>query len=330
MTTQAEAGVQQGPETYVLVGPTAVGKSAVAQRLAESMGAWVLSADSMMVYTGMDIGTAKPSGAERSRVRYWGVDVVTPDSTFDLAAYMVQAGQAATECARTGCPLLVVGGTGLYVRALVQGLDSLPPTDPAHREAWERLYAAEGIEALRRALDERCPSWLSALDDSWNPRRLIRALELTDAGVTSPPDSWSAGVKQPVLAGLRLNAASLNSAIESRVHDMYRKGLLDEAKGLRERCGELSRTASQAIGYAEAFDCLDGRCSIDEAMARTMVRTRRLAKRQMTWFRHQANVEWVDAQTGAAADEAIRTVWKRCGPIRLALTVKHPQAIHRT
>jgi tRNA dimethylallyltransferase len=100
---------------------------------------------------------------------------------------------------------------------------------------------------------------------------------------------------------------------------MYRRGLLDEARGIRERYGELSRTARQAIGYAEAFDCLEGRCSMDEAMARTAARTRQLAKRQMTWFRHQANVTWVDAERGVtAAAEAVRALWERHGPIRPA------------
>jgi tRNA dimethylallyltransferase len=307
-------------EAYCLVGPTASGKTDVAHRLAQRDAAWILSADSMQVYRGLDIGTAKADPADRARFHYGGIDLVAPDVAFDLSAYLAHAAAFARACRAAGRRLMVVGGSGLYVRALLEGLAPRPPADPVQRPRWARLAAEEGVDALRRALHARDPAGLEALDDPHNPRRLVRALESAAAGAAAAPRTWMPPACQPVLAGLARSRDARNSAIVTRVDAMYRKGLLDEARGLRERYGTLSRTARQAIGYAEAFACLDGRCSRDEAAARTAVRTRQLAKRQDTWFRRQANVQWVDADNGTeAAAEAIRALWQRTGPARLAV-----------
>jgi tRNA dimethylallyltransferase len=307
-------------DAYCLVGPTASGKTDVAHCLAETLGAWILSADAMQVYRGLDIGTAKAEPAERLRFHYGGVDLVDPNRPFDLSAFLDHAAAFARVCREAGRPLLVVGGSGLYVRALLEGLAPRPPADPVRRREWERRAAEEGVEALQSALRAYNPAALAALADPLNPRRLVRALESAAAGVPIPARTWLPPERQPVLAGLRRGHAARNSAIVMRVDAMYRKGLLEEARGLREHYGPLSRTAGQAIGYAEAFACLDGRCGRDEAIAQTAGRTRRLAKRQLTWFRRQANVQWVDADNGVdAAVEAVRALWDRTGPARLAV-----------
>ena len=310
-------------EAFFLVGPTATGKSAVAQYLAEQDGAEILSADSMLVYRGLDIGTAKPSRADRERVRYWGVDLVAPAEAFSVAQFLAVAGEAAHSTAQAGRRLIVVGGTGLYIKALLQGLAPLPETDPAARERWQALLREGGTPALQEALRARAPHWLTALADPNNGRRLVRALELVEAGLTEPPASFAAAAELPVVTGLLAGREVLESRIRGRVAAMYRDGLLDEVKRLIAT-SELTAwpTAAQALGYAEAVACLEGRLSEAEARDRTVIRTRQLAKRQMTWFRHQGRVQWVEVAGEASVAqtaERVRQAWAAVGPTPLVL-----------
>jgi tRNA dimethylallyltransferase len=214
----------------------------------------------------------------------------------------------------------VVGGSGLYIKALLSGLDDLPPSDPDTRERYRQLQERDGIEGLKNALRKRRPNWMEKLPDAENPRRLIRALEMADAGMADLPETWKAGKHQPVV-GLRMPAEQLAERIEKRVRHMYEQGILAEAEALKERYPQLSETAQQAIGYAEAFACVEGACSQDAAMERTVVRTRQLAKRQRTWFRHQLAVEWLDVPDEADIEsiaEAVKALWDRQGPVALA------------
>ena len=304
---------------HFLVGPTAVGKSAVAQCIAEQAGQEILSADSMLVYQGMDIGTAKPTRIERDRVRYHGIDLVTPAATFSVGDYL----QHALRVLRPESdppPTIVVGGTGLYVKALTEGLADLPGADAERRAYWSERAEAEGVEALCAELRRRAPRLCEALDDPGNARRVIRALELADAGIEMPPSDWRAGSDRTPLAGLRMSPEALSERIERRVRAMYAGGLVDEARGLREAWPELSSTATHAIGYAGVFAYLDGDCTRGEAIERTVVRTRRLAKRQRTWFRNQARVEWIDVYPGTPAEETAERVmehWRRHGPTQI-------------
>ena len=301
---------------WFLVGPTAVGKTAVAQALAERQGQVILSADSMQVYRGMDIGTAKPSPIEQARVRTLGIDLVDPDKSFSAGAWR----QAALDVLREAGPagVVVAGGTGLYVKALVQGLVQSTPVDPARREHWEEILAERGPNGLREALAGLDREALDRLQDPQNPRRLIRALERAESG-TSAPDTWGHGMETAPLVGLSRPASELNTRIEQRVKVMYAEGLVEEVRGLRARFPAWSVTAEKAIGYAESLDVLAGRCTQGEAMTRTIARTRRLAKRQRTWFRHQANVCWVEAgsEPGAVIEEVLK-LWRTHGPTRIA------------
>lgn len=307
---------------FFLVGPTAVGKTAVAQRLAERRHAEILSADSMLVYRGMDIGTAKPTVAERRGIRYWGVDVVEPSDAFNTARFLEEARRCFMTAESSGTPVIVVGGTGLYIKALLEGLDELPDLPEGGREKWKTVFDQEGVEGLRHALELRNPSWLAALPDQANSRRLIRALELVEAGCRTPPRSWSASASTAIPTGLAMVREDLVARVEARVAAMYDRGLLDEVRGLLERGWDSAGTAAQAIGYAEAIACLRGQLTQGEAMRLTAQRTRQLAKRQMTWFRHQANVSWVSVEASTPLDEIAAKVsvdWDRHGPQVLAI-----------
>ena len=284
---------------WCLAGATATGKSAVAQLLAERLGAAVLSADAMLVYQGLDIGTAKPTPAERGAVRYYGLDCVPPSEPFSAARWLDEArrAQAAEPC------LIAVGGTGLYFSALLRGLDPAPPPDPALRAALEALPP----EALRA----RLAAHGRTVPDAANPRRLVRALEFLEQGIDLPR-GW-ARAERPALVALTWPRAALHARIAGRVGEMYAGGLVEEARALRARWPGWSRTAAQAIGYAEAFGVLDGRLSEAEARERTIVRTRQLARRQETYLRHQFKVDWVEARPGEGVEGLARRVAERWG-----------------
>ena len=299
---------------FFLVGPTATGKTAVAQRLAEQRHAEILSADSMLVYRGMDIGTAKPTLAERNGIRYWGVDVVAPPDSFNVARFLEEARRCFESATASGNPVIVVGGTGLYIKALLEGLDELPDEG---RKKWQALFEREGVEGRRYALERKAPDWLAALPDQSNSRRLIRALELVEAGRQTPPRSWKGRGTTAVPTGLAMAREVLVARIEARVKAMYDRGLLGEVQSLLDRGWDPLGSAAQAIGYAEAIACLGGTLTRAEAMRLTAQRTRQLAKRQMTWFRHQANVSWVPVEASLSLDEIVAKVsadWNRHGP----------------
>ena len=305
---------------WFLVGPTAVGKSAVAQWLAEKRKATLVSADSMLVYRGMDIGTAKPSPAERGEVPYWGLDCVEPDQSFSVGDYLRSlAGLAQAES--SGRPLIVVGGTGLYIDCLLRGLTSRPPPDLLERARLESLHRQGGVPALQAEVERLAPGRLAELADPRNPRRLIRAIELAHQGVLSKT-MLQRGPPKPRLTGLRMDPAQLAGRIARRVQTMYHQGLLEEARALRGRYPALSETARQAIGYAEAWQVLDGTLAPSAAQEITARRTRQLAKRQLTWFRHQADMAWIEAEPGATVARIAASVeaqWELDGPTTLHL-----------
>lgn len=284
-----------------LVGPTASGKSDVAHVLARHAGAGIISADAMMVYRGMDIGTAKPSGVERAGIDYAGLDLIAPDHPFSAYEYLMAVN---AETAAQG-RWMVAGGTGLYIRALVSGLEDDPGMDPGMRAEAEAVLASEGFEALKDWCRSRLPDVETQLPpgDAGNPRRWIRAVE---RGGCRPVRRVEARPGRCII-GLRRERADLEARIVRRVEAMYRGGLLDEVATLRRRYPDWSPTASAAIGYAEANAVLDGAMPVDAAIERTVIRTRQYAKRQMTWFRHQLATAWIDV----AADEPAEAVAAR-------------------
>ena len=305
--------------TYFLVGPTAVGKSRIAQIIAETDGFDIISADSMLVYKGMDIGTAKPSPAERKRVRHWGVDLAHANSAFNASDYLIEAKAAIkTISAEQHKQALVVGGTGLYIKGLTHGLTAAAPPDPELRARLEELLNTSGLGALQSLLRETNAELYESLADKENPRRLVRALENASAATGDRPSSWkSRDDLNPTIVGLTYPRELLRTRIEQRVHQMYEEGLLEEVRQLLADGFSDSQTARQAIGYAEAIDCIGGSCSRAEAIVRTIIRTNQLAKRQMTWFRRQCNVDWISIENHTDDSSIITSVkeaWQRHGP----------------
>jgi tRNA dimethylallyltransferase len=294
------------PQAYILIGPTASGKSAVAQLLAEQTGAPIVSADSMNIYCGMDIGTAKPSPEERARVKTFGVDLASPTETFSVGDWLNAVRPAFQGLEKTATPI-VAGGTGLYVKCLLQGLDDLPTANEELRQRTAKITLAE----LQAEAKQTAPEAYAALADKENPRRLIRLLE--HGGQVSKV--WKNEL--PVIVGLSVERDLLHKRIAERVEKMYAGGLLEEARGLIGL--ELSATAQKAIGYAEAFAVLRGELTEADAKEKTIIRTRQLSKRQMTWFRHQLKVEWIEAKKFQTLEEIaaeVSKVWKKV-PVKL-------------
>jgi len=308
---------------HVLVGTTGSGKSAVAQWIAERADPRreVWSADSMAVYRGMDVGTAKVGKAERGGVTYRGMDAAEPDRAFSagewLAALRADV-ESAGGAAAVGTPI-VAGGTGLYVKALAEGLDAAVAGSAGRRAEAERLLAERGREGLAAAARALNPGEFAKVRDPENPRRLVRAYELFAAGHPWP-GGGTTGRDPPRAAGIRRGAEDLRERLEQRVRRMFEEGLVDEVRRLRLRWPALSETARHAIGYEEAGWVADGAMGVEEAIERTVARTRQYAKRQMTWFRHQLRVEWVDAAPGESAESLaarVEAAWERTGTVEL-------------
>lgn len=275
---------------WVILGPTASGKSALALALAQRLGGEILSADSMQVYHGMDIGTAKPTQQEQSRVRHHLIDVVEPDQPFTVARFV----EAADEIiANTKVPLIITGGTPLYFKALFEGLFGGPGADEDIRS---RLRALPREELHRRLteIDAASAQRIHANDI----KRLIRALEvyeLTGQPISSFQTAWT----QPTVRhkanwiGLSWEKEALNRRINARVKQMVEAGWVQEVRSLLMRYANLSHTAAEATGYEQIIAHLRGDLPLDEAIERIKISTRQLARRQMKWFRRFSNVRWL-------------------------------------
>jgi tRNA dimethylallyltransferase len=273
------------PPVAVLAGPTASGKSALALELAERAPIEIVSADAMQVYRGMDIGTAKPTPAERARVPHHLIDILTPDRPFSVAAYVERAESAIADILARGKLPLVVGGTGFYIRSLTEGLATVPPADPAvQAPLWERLQQ-EGLEPLLAELARASPE--DAARAERNPRRVVRALEILHR-TNRPPSAFA--MRPPRFAYAKVvllpSVDELDARIEVRTQQMFAAGLVQEVEALVARYPELP-TALQAIGYKEIVRHLQGELSRDEAMAQVTLATRQYARRQRTWFKRE-------------------------------------------
>ena len=285
-----------------LVGPTASGKSDAALAIAPRLGAEVVSVDSMLVYRGMDIGTAKPTIEQRAVVPHHLLDLAEPSERFTVARYQELARGALPSIAR---PLLV-GGSGLYLRAVVDDL-AFPPEDPVVRASLEAEADDLGADALYHRLADTDPVAAARIEPG-NVRRIIRALEVTaisGSPFSSFATAWDRYDADRVrAAGIRMNREARRIRIGERVLAMLRNGWLDEVQGLLDRGFGGWITASRAIGYAELAEHLDGRVSLDEAAERTVKRTRELARRQMAWFRRDPRIRWFDVGVGGASEVA--------------------------
>jgi tRNA dimethylallyltransferase len=278
-----------------LVGPTTTGKTALALELAERVGAEIVSADSRQVYRRLDVGTAKPTPAERARVRHHCVDLVDPDATFDAARFRAAAVAAITDATARGRPVLVVGGTGLWLRALLHGLCPAPARDPDIRAAIDAVVHADGAPAVHRRLAVVDPAAAARIHP--NDRvRSVRALEVALAS-GRPLSDWQAAhafVDQPfdaLVVGLARPVAELDARIAARAAAMVEAGFLDEVRALAQGV-PADAPAWRTVGYREMRACVEGQMSVEAALAATVAATRRFAKRQRTWFRRETGVVW--------------------------------------
>ncbi len=303
-------------QLLVLVGPTAVGKSAVVAALAARRALEVVVADSLQVYRGLDLGTAKPTPAERARIPHHLVDRLEPAAPFTAADFAALARRAVADIAARGRLPVVAGGTGLYVRAFLRGPLAGPGGDAGLRR---RLGAeAEGLgpAAMHARLAVVDPVTAAAIHPH-NVVRVLRALEVYQLG-GRPPSAfrrWAAGPLPPgvLLVGLRRSRDDLAGRIEARTRGMLAAGLLEEVRGLLERGVPRDAKPLGAIGYREMLEHLEGRITLGEAARRIARDTRRYAKRQMTWFRGEPGLTWIDLGPGAEAGEVAEEILARLG-----------------
>ncbi len=287
----------QKTRIYILAGPTASGKSAVGLEAAERMGAEIVSIDSMQVYRGMDIGTAKPGAADRERVPHHLIDVRAPWESFSTADYIALADEAVREITARGRRALFVGGTALYIQSLLAGIFEGPSADLALRGRLREEAARVGVEALHARLAEVDPEAAARIHPN-DMRRIERALEIYEKTGTAPSAlrrEWSSGETRydAALAGIDWPRAALRARIDARVDAMLAAGWLEEAKALLADPRGLGREASQALGYRELAEVARGEAALADAVERIKARTRQFAKRQMTWFRRFEDVTWL-------------------------------------
>jgi tRNA dimethylallyltransferase len=276
-------------DAWFLTGPTASGKSRVGIEMAERLGAEILSLDSMALYRGMDVGTAKPSAADRSRVVHHLLDLVDPDTEFSLSEYVAAAHQKVAELSARRCPALFVGGTPLYLKSLLRGLYPGPPADWEFRRQVEEELVQYGLESLHQRLEMVDPVTAARLHPH-DKRRIIRALEVfrhTGEPLSHQQTQFEEGTpaEQCRVFVLSWSRAGLHRRIDARVDGMFARGLVDEVRRLLEQFGQLSRTAMQAVGYREVVEHLQGDRDLATTIELVKTRTRQFARRQDTWFR---------------------------------------------
>ena len=285
-----------------LAGPTAVGKSEIALLLAEKIGGEIITADSMQVYRGLDIGTAKPSPAERARVPHHLVDICDLHEAFDAAQFIRLAQKAVAEIqARERVPIFC-GGTGLYFKAFLEGLGEAPQSDATLRAELE----AAPLEKLLEELRERDPATFEKIVRQ-NPRRVVRAIEvirLTGKPFSEQRADWAiknSKLKIKNYFCFTRAPADLHTRINARVNEMFRRGLVAETEQLLKRGLAENKSAMQAIGYRQVVEHLRGERSLTETIELVKIRTRQFAKRQLTWFHRHGNCEWIELKPGEPA-----------------------------
>ena len=282
-----------------VAGPTASGKSLVADLVAERLGTSVVSVDAMQVYRGMDVGTAKTPPAER-RAPLLMVDVADPLENYSVRLFQAQARSCVDALLASGSVPVLCGGTGLYLDAVIDEMDfPSGEKDGEARLAYEALLAERGADGLHALLAERDPE-SAALIHPNNSRRVVRALEMLDEGESYATKHEGLRSHVPhydaTIWGLTMDRERLYARIDARVDAMVASGLVDEVRGLAERGLTTELTAGQAIGYKEVLQALSGECSLDEAVETVKLRSRRYAKRQLSWLRRDGRVRWIDLE----------------------------------
>lgn len=295
-------------EPIYIAGATASGKSAVALLVAEQLGGEIISVDSMQVYRGLNIGTAKPTPQERARVAHHLVDVAELNESFDVARFIRLAGEAHRDIASRGRVTIYCGGTGLYFNGLISGIGDGPPGDPDLRAKLEATPLPELLEELAKS----DPETFSQIDRS-NARRVVRAVEVIRQ-TRNPYSAQRASWKKKAAGrwfGLTRERSDLARLINLRVDSMFASGLVEETVELLKSGLEENRTAMQAIGYRQVVEHLRGERDLQTTISLVKQKTRQYAKRQGTWFRNQLELDWIDAGEAAAPEEMAAEIISR-------------------
>ena len=286
------------PSIFFIVGPTASGKSALAVALAKKLDGEIVSADSMLVYKGMDIGTAKPTKKERGGIPHHGFNLIPPTKSFSVFRYRQFALKAIKDIVKRDKVPIVAGGTGFYIRALLEGVSPLPGANAAIRRELEREALEKGLPALYKRLLKLDPTRARAIGPH-NQRRIIRALEIYLVSGKRPSEPSTKGPSlqalgyDPLVIGIHRDRQAIYERINRRVDSMFRKGLVREVKRLARK--KLSQTALQGVGYKETLDWIRGKGErpFEEVKTRIKQTTRHFAKRQWTWFKRERGIRWV-------------------------------------
>jgi tRNA dimethylallyltransferase len=296
----------------LIIGVTASGKGKVAFELAKQSGSEIISIDSMKVYRRMDIGTAKPPQEARSVIPYHLLDIIEPCESFSAGLFLKAANAAIKDIQKRGKPVIAVGGTALYIKALLQGLFEGPAADAQIRQELKTQIQNKGLQSLYQQLQEVDPAAASRISNN-DAKRIIRAIEvfrITGQPISAFQNQWAIEKQTDhnwTIIGLRRDKEQESSRINLRVKKMIDAGLVDEVKSLLAENKPLSKQARCAIGYAEIIDYLQDRITLDGAVELIKKNTRFLAKHQRTWFRSFKNVNWLDIDK----DESVENILKR-------------------
>lgn len=286
-------------KVLVLAGPTASGKTELALCLARSWGGEIVSADSRQIYRGMDIGTAKPSTEEQAGVRHHFIDICEPDQDYSAGTYGREARACIARLQAAGRPPIVAGGSGFYIRALLDGLPAPHASDPQVKAWWRQQIVELGAEAIHARLAQVDPASAARLHPN-DTQRIVRALEVYQLS-GQPLSAYKPGSEKPadftpVIIGLAWPREMLYERIDRRVDVMIGQGLIEEVERLRDKGYGLHLNALRTVGYQEVFAHLQGELSREEMIALIKQHSRQYAKRQMTWFRRDARVQWMNVE----------------------------------
>ena len=304
---------QPKPKLVIILGPTAVGKSEVALGLASPMSAEIINADSQQVYRYMDIGTGKPSAAERERVRHHLIDIINPDEEFNAAIFRQLSIAAIADIQSRGKRVIVCGGTGLYLKALTKGLFTGPGQDLSLREALNAEADNHGITALYRRLEKVDPEAVSRIHPN-DRQRIIRALEVfaltgKPISVWQKEHAFGESAFDALIVGLQRERTELYNAINERCERMIADGFMDEVKRLLDKGYGFDLKPLQSIGYRHMGLVLKGELPRQDAIALMKRDTRRLAKQQLTWFRGDHDIQWFHPDLKKQLRAAVERFW---------------------
>jgi tRNA dimethylallyltransferase len=300
------------PKLLVLVGPTAVGKTKLSLTIAEQWDCEIISGDSMQVYRGMDIGTAKASEEERMQVPHHLIDICDPDYAFSVSEFQELARRSIEDISERGRLPFIVGGTGLYIQSVCYGYEfSEGGTDEEFRKEQQEFAERHGVEVLHGKLKSIDPPSAERLHPN-DVKRVIRALEIFKlTGKTMTEHLRGQSLESPYqlcIIGLTMEREMLYKRIEERVDHMIKEGLVEEVRGLLDQGYSKDLTSMQGLGYKEIIPYIEGEISLEEAVKLLKRDTRRFAKRQLSWFRHMKDINWVDVTNTANFFEHYETI----------------------